>query len=300
MSERRYRGRFAPSPSGPLHFGSLVAATASYLQARHQGGEWRVRIDDIDPPREVAGASDAILQALEAFGFEWDDSVDYQHRRLERYRDALAQLQAAGLAYPCGCSRSTIAARSPDGVYPGTCRPGLAPGREVRAWRLRLQQQRFEFMDNILGPQRHDLDREVGDFVLWRADGHVAYQLATGLDDAEQGMTEVVRGADLLDSTPRQQLVQAALGLPSPAYAHHPVVTGLNGDKLSKQNLAPPLDLNKPGPQLSAALRFLGQDVPTDLAGADIASLWQWALAHWDLQRVPKTPAAGLDSRTPA
>jgi glutamyl-Q tRNA(Asp) synthetase len=300
MTDKHYRGRFAPSPSGPLHFGSLVAATASYLQARRQRGEWRVRIDDIDPPREVAGASDAILQALAAFGFEWDGPVDYQHTRLDRYRDALAQLQAAGLAYPCGCSRKTITAHSPHGVYPGTCRPGLAAGLTVRTWRLRLQEQSIEFRDNIQGPQSVDLAREVGDFVLWRADGHVAYQLATGLDDAEQGMTEVVRGADLLNSTPRQLLVQAALGLPSPAYAHHPVVTGPNGHKLSKQNLAPPLDLRRPGPQLYAALRFLGQDVPAELAAADSASLWQWALAHWDLRQVPKTPTLQLDTRDTA
>jgi len=289
MTEARYRGRFAPSPSGPLHFGSLVAATASYLQARHRGGEWWVRIDDIDPPREAAGASDAILRVLEAFGFEWDGSVDYQSQRLARYRDALAQLQAAGLVYPCGCSRKTISEQHPDGVYPGTCRGGLAPGHSVRAWRLRIPEHVIEYKDNILGMQRVDLTREVGDFVLWRADGYVAYQLATGLDDAEQGITEVVRGADLLDSTPRQRLVQTALGLPNPDYAHHPVVVGRHGQKLSKQNQAPPLDVKQASALLAAALEFLGHPLPASMRGDSLDQIWQWALQHWDLEQIPKS-----------
>lgn len=296
MTEARYRGRFAPSPSGPLHFGSLVAATASYLQARRRGGEWWVRIDDIDPPREVAGASDAILRVLEAFGFEWDGSVDYQSQRLARYRDALAQLQAAGLAYPCGCSRKTISAQRPDSIYPGTCRGGLAPGHSVRAWRLRIPEHVIEYKDNILGMQRVDLAREVGDFVLWRADGYVAYQLATGLDDAEQGITEVVRGADLLDSTPRQRLVQTALGLPNPDYAHHPVVIGRHGQKLSKQNQAPPLDVKQGSALLAAALAFLGHPLPVSMHGDSLDRIWQWALQHWELELIPKTGGSWIEN----
>ncbi|MEJ2360491.1 MAG: tRNA glutamyl-Q(34) synthetase GluQRS [Gammaproteobacteria bacterium] len=286
MPDTRYRGRFAPSPTGPLHLGSLIAATASYLQARHQGGEWWVRIEDIDPPREVAGASDMILRTLEAFGFEWDGPVSYQSCQQDRYRAALAQLQRENRVYACGCSRKDLATAG-NYIYPGTCREGLAPGRQPRSWRLRVPEQVDEYVDAIQGLQRTEPATELGDFVLWRADGYVAYQLATALDDAEQGMTEVVRGADLLDSTPRQRLVQQALGLPSPAYAHHPVVTGANGYKLSKQNRAPPLDSHKPTPQLHAALRFLGQAPPMPLQQAHVDELWAWARANWDLQRIP-------------
>ena len=291
MAETRYRGRFAPSPTGPLHLGSLIAATASYLQARSQQGEWWVRIEDIDPPREVAGASDAILRTLEAFGFEWDGPVQYQSQRYARYTAALAQLREAGLVYPCACSRKDIATSSPQGIYPGTCRKGLRPSQQARAWRIRTSEQAVEFVDLIQGPQRTDLAREAGDFVLFRADGYYAYQLATAVDDADQGITEVVRGADLLDSTPRQRYLQQALQLPSPAYAHHPVVTTANGEKLSKQTMAPALDSRRPAPALSAALRFLGQTVPTELEQGDLSELWGWAQQHWKLANIPKIRA---------
>lgn len=297
MTESRYRGRFAPSPTGPLHFGSLVAATASYLQARSQHGEWWVRIDDIDPPREVAGASDDILRTLEAFGFEWDGPVQYQSQRYARYAAALDQLQQLGLVYPCACSRKEIAEFSPQGIYPGTCRKGLGPQQQARAWRLRVSNQPIEFIDRILGMRCADLAREAGDFVLFRADGYYAYQLATGLDDAEQGITEVVRGADLLDSTPRQRYIQHSLNLPSPAYAHHPVVTATNGEKFSKQNLAPPLNSKQPTPQLHAALRFLGQAVPEALEQGDLSDLWQWAQTHWNLANIPKIRAQSIEKK---
>jgi glutamyl-Q tRNA(Asp) synthetase len=295
MNRPLYRGRFAPSPTGPLHFGSLIAATASYLQARSQQGEWWVRIEDIDPPREMAGASDAILRTLEAFGFEWDGPVQYQSQRHDVYAAVLTQLREAGLVYPCACSRKEIADSSPLGIYPGTCRNGLQPARSARAWRLQTTDHPIEFVDKIQGPQAVNLARESGDFVLYRADGYYAYQLATAYDDAEQGMTEVVRGADLLDSTPRQRYLQQALRLASPVYAHHPVATAGNGEKLSKQNLAPALDLQRPGPALYAALRFLGQDVPLELEPADTAGLWQWAHRHWKLERIPNIQAIPIE-----
>lgn len=296
MPNSRYRGRFAPSPTGPLHFGSLIAATASYLQARSQGGEWWVRIEDIDPPREAPGASDSILRTLEAFGFEWDGPAHYQSQRYDRYQAALDQLRRNGQLYPCGCSRKDITEQNPEGVYPGTCRNGLSPDQQVRAWRIRTLSQPVEFIDKIQGPQQYDLSRESGDFVLHRADGLFAYQLAVGLDDAEQGMTEVVRGADLLDSTPRQIFIQQSLGLASPVYAHHPVVTGENGQKLSKQNLASPLDENQPTIQLHAALRFLGQQPPAELkTPVGLTELWQWALRHWKLADIPKTRAIEIE-----
>jgi glutamyl-Q tRNA(Asp) synthetase len=295
MTEPRYRGRFAPSPTGPLHFGSLVAATASYLQARSQHGEWWIRIEDIDPPREMPGASDDILRTLEAFGFEWDGPVQYQSQRYASYAAALEQLQQLGLVYPCACSRKDIAESSPEGIYPGTCRNGLGPQQQARAWRILTSHKPVEFVDKILGMQRADLAREAGDFVLLRADGYYAYQLATGLDDAEQGMTEVVRGADLLDSTPRQRYIQQVLNLASPAYAHHPVVTATNGEKLSKQNLAPPLNTGNPAPQLHAALRFLGQAIPDELQHGDVADLWQWARTNWNLGNIPKIRAHHIE-----
>lgn len=287
MPDTRYRGRFAPSPTGPLHFGSLIAAAASYLQARTNAGEWWIRIEDIDPPREVAGASDAILRSLENFGFQWDGPVIYQSQRGEYYRAALASLQAKGLVYPCACSRRELANHGGQAeIYPGTCRKGLSKGALPRSWRLRVPQAVDTFQDAIQGP-RHTLPaRELGDFVLWRADGLVAYQLATAFDDAEQGMTEVVRGADLLDSTPRQRLVQQALDLPNPNYAHHPVATGRHGDKLSKQNLAPALDPRRVVDQLHAALSFLGQNPPTYLRHATRDELWVWAQANWNLRFV--------------
>lgn len=289
MTKPRYRGRFAPSPTGPLHLGSLIAATASYLQARSQGGEWQVRIEDLDPPREIAGASDAILRTLEEFGFEWDGPVSYQSRRQENYQAALEQLRAQGLTYPCACSRKDIAEFGVQGgVYPGTCRQGLAPGQQARAWRIRVSDHAIEFVDKIQGPQFTDLARDAGDFVLVRADGFYAYQLATALDDAEQGITEVVRGADLLDSTPRQRYVQQVLALPSPDYAHHPVVVAGNGEKLSKQTMAPALISSQASPLLHGALRFLGQTVPNELRRGGLTELWQWAITHWHFENIPK------------
>lgn len=288
-----YRGRFAPSPTGPLHFGSLVAALASCLDARSQGGEWLVRMEDVDAPRNVPGAAESILACLEAHGFAWDGPVLWQSTRLEAYRAVLSELLAAGLAYPCCCSRKEIAERTGhaalDGglLYPGSCRAGLPPGREPRAWRLSVAGP-VEFLDRIQGAQSQQLERDVGDFVLLRADGQFAYQLAVVVDDAEQGITHVVRGADLLDSTPRQIFLQRCLAYPGPVYAHLPVATNAAGEKLSKQTRAPALVAERAAQNLVGALEFLGQAPPAELAEAGVAEVWAWAREYWDFARIPR------------
>ncbi len=225
----KYRGRFAPSPTGPLHFGSLVAAVGSYLEAKSRGGAWLLRMEDLDTPRAQPGAADAILRTLEACGMAWDGDIVYQSRRSVAYRAALAHLEAQGLVYACGCSRREIAdsGLGPDGalIYPGTCRNGLAPGKQARAIRVCVDHERIDFEDLVQGNLNQDLAAEVGDFVLRRADGLYAYQLAVVVDDAEQKITDVVRGADLLDSTPRQIYLQRRLGLPAPRYLHLPAAS---------------------------------------------------------------------------
>jgi len=288
----QYRGRFAPSPTGALHFGSLVAALGSYLEAKTRGGLWLLRMEDLDPPREQPGAADAILRALDACGMAWDGGILYQSRRSPAYRAALARLQAQGLAYACGCSRREIAdsGLGPDGalIYPGTCRNGLAPGKTPRATRIRVGEAVIEFEDAVQGKIRQDLAAEVGDFVLQRADGLFAYQLAVVVDDAEQGITEVVRGADLLASTPRQICLQRLLGLPSPRYLHLPAAVNAAGEKLSKQTRAAPLNESDPVPALAQVMDFLGQAPPAELRRTTLAGFWAWALAHWDAKRIPR------------
>ena len=292
-----YRGRFAPSPTGPLHFGSLVAAVGSYLDARCRGGEWLVRIEDVDGPRTVPGAADDILRTLERFGFEWDGEVVVQSRRLDHYQAALTRLQMEGLVYPCACSRSEIAAAttrtSIDGglLYPGRCRDGIPAGRAARAWRLRVLDRAVTVNDRIQGKTQQNLACDVGDFVLLRADGQFAYQLAVVVDDAAQGISSVVRGVDLLDSTARQMWLQECLGLPTPIYAHLPVVVNAAGEKLSKQTQAPALQTGLAGTALVAALGFLGQTLPPALHGAPLPELWQWACAHWSVDAVPRCRA---------
>lgn len=289
-----YRGRFAPSPTGPLHFGSLVAAVGSYLDARSRGGEWLLRMEDVDTPRNVPGAADDILRTLEIFGFEWDGVVLWQSRRGEAYAAALERLRLAGLAYPCACSRKEIAdsAARPavDGgfAYPGTCRDGLPPGRVARAWRLRVMDEETAFIDRLQGRQAQRLERDIGDFVLRRADGLFAYQLAVIVDDAWQGVTDIVRGADLLASTPRQIWLQRCLGYPQPRYAHLPVAANAAGEKLSKQTRAPALDGSRVAAELVRALRFLGQAVPDELASSRPAEVWRWARQHWDFAALPR------------
>ncbi len=292
-----YRGRFAPTPSGPLHFGSLIAATASYLDARAHAGSWLVRMEDVDTTRNVAGAGEHILSTLDAFGFEWTGEVLWQSTRHEAYAQALEQLKNAGLAYGCACSRKEIADSSAnpalDGglVYPGTCRSGLAAGRSARAWRLRVGAGETVFEDRLQGTLSQHLERECGDFVLLRADGCFAYQLAVTVDDFFQGISHVVRGADLLASTPRQIYLQRCLGVPVPSYAHLPLACNAGGEKLSKQNLAPPLEAADAAASLVAALRFLGQPAPLDLSRAPIAEVWVWAFENWNFAAIAARPA---------
>lgn len=289
-----YRGRFAPSPTGPLHFGSLIAAVGSYLDARSQGGEWLLRIEDIDTPRNVPGAADDILRTLDAFGFSWEGEIVWQSQRHEHYLAALRQLQMAGLAYPCTCSRTEIAAANPhpaiDGglAYPGTCRHGQASQRANPAWRLRTASDPLTFADRLQGSIVQQLERDVGDFVLLRADGIFTYQLAVVVDDAAQGITDIVRGADLLASTPRQIWLQRCLNLPTPRYAHLPLASNAAGEKLSKQTRATALDPRQAGPLLWQALAFLGQRPPAELANASSQAIWDWATAHWEGAKIPR------------
>ncbi|MCE9633126.1 MAG: tRNA glutamyl-Q(34) synthetase GluQRS [Methylophilales bacterium] len=281
-------GRFAPSPTGPLHFGSLVAATASYLETKTQRGQWLVRIEDLDPPREQIGAIADILQTLETFGFEWDGEVMWQSERHEAYEAALAQLKSHGLLYRCTCSRKEIADSAIEGiegaVYPGTCRHAQ---HQSGAWRVVTSDDAIGFDDAIQGRQSQNLSHDLGDFVLKRADGLYAYQLAVVVDDAEQGITQIVRGADLLSSTPRQIYLQRLLKLSTPHYAHVPIAVNAQGEKLSKQTLAQPLNAKNPGPDLWQALDFLGQHPPARLRDESLETLWHWAKAHWVLAHVP-------------
>jgi glutamyl-Q tRNA(Asp) synthetase len=306
-SPHGYRGRFAPSPTGPLHLGSLVSALASWLDARAHGGAWLVRIEDIDGPRTVPGAAEDILATLERFGFHADEPPEWQSRRIALYRAALDALIASGHVYPCGCTRKEIAdsqlhahRRNTTLIYPGTCRDGLH-GKPARAWRLRVPDELTDeptdtgnpranpalirFDDRWQGPQQQDLATEVGDFVLLRADGQWAYQLAVVVDDADQHITHIVRGADLLDSTARQIWLQQCLGVPTPAYLHVPVVTNADGDKLSKQTGALALDAAHPIDALVGAARHLGLDLhdgaPTTLEAfqADAIDAWKRRLA---------------------
>ena len=333
-----YKGRFAPSPTGPLHAGSLVAALASWLDARAHQGQWLVRIEDVDTPRCVAGVDRIILQQLAACALLPDEPPVYQSARGALYQQALDQLVAEGLAYPCGCTRQDIARalvaaghareRHEELVYPGTCRHGLN-GHTARAWRFLTansesnrplaQAERaliaieniaaitqsqpageVEWHDRRLGPQRQNVSRDVGDFVLRRADGVWAYQLAVVVDDAAQGITQVVRGEDLVDNTARQILLQHALGLPTPGYLHTPLVRGANGEKLSKQNGAQALDTSQPLAALNQAAAVLGLSArAADTAGALQAWVAEWAnaLPHWTPTQLLALPSSAPHSQ---
>ena len=296
-----HHGRFAPSPTGPLHFGSLVAALGSFLQARAREGTWRVRMEDIDPPREAAGAADGILRTLEAFGLAWDGEVLYQSRRGEAYRAALADLEREGMLYACRCSRRELAPYG--GRYPGFCRGRRPSPRGRQAWCVLTDAEPIRFTDAIQGPCTQTL-AETGDFILLRRDGYFAYQLAVVIDDAHQGITEVVRGSDLLDSTARQIHLQRLLGFTTPGYVHLPVAVNAAGDKLSKQTRARALDPARPLPDLLAALAFLGQGPAAELVDGTPGEVVDWAVRHWRLDRVPRRltlPAAAANrSRTTA
>ena len=307
MEHSDYRGRFAPSPTGPLHFGSLVAAVGSYLDAKHRNGTWLVRMEDLDVPRCVTGAADDILHTLEAFGLHWDESIIYQSRRNASYEEALQQLLAFGAAYPCACTRKEIADSALHGIdgqiYPGTCRNGVPPGREGRAWRVRTNISSsvraelveaplpfdklsangpvIELDDALQGHVAQHLESEIGDFVVKRADGLFAYKLAVVIDDAFQGITHVVRGADLLHSTPRQIYLQRLLGLATPAYLHLPVAVNAQGEKLGKQTLALPVETSNAASTLFGVLVFLRQQPPAELQTENIEQILSWAIANW-------------------
>lgn len=286
-------GRFAPSPTGPLHFGSLVAAVGSYCMARRAGGVWLLRMEDLDPPRVVPGAADEILSCLDRLGLHWDGAIVWQSQRTEAYVAALERLRAKGLIFDCACSRREILLSAPhpgeEGpVYPGTCRAGLRPGRKPRALRIRVPEERVCYRDGVFGPQQQLLTEAVGDFVLRRADGLFAYQLAVVVDDAEAGVNQVVRGADLLSSTPRQIFLHACLGAPAPTYFHLPLATDCQGAKISKRHGAT-LEATSAGTAqpLIRALTFLGQRVPDELHGAPPAEALAWAVENFHPGAIP-------------
>ncbi len=283
-SEHPYRGRFAPSPTGPLHFGSVVAALGSFLDARAHNGTWVVRVEDIDPPRESDGAAQLIIKQLGALGLEADEQIRFQSHRLADYRETLSQLRAQGLVYPCACSRRQTRDRS----YPGTCRTGLKPGQRERSLRVITNQQKIKFIDRIQGEIDENIEASYGDFVLRRGDGLVAYHLAVVMDDAWQNITDVVRGADLIDATARHIYLQKLLALPTPRYAHLPVAVDADGHKLSKQTGAVAIDTQRAADVLVAALGFLGQAPPAELARMKIQSILDWAIEHWKLSQVQR------------
>jgi glutamyl-Q tRNA(Asp) synthetase len=285
-----YRGRFAPSPTGRLHFGSLVAAVASYADALHHQGKWLLRFDDVDETRTLPGSVDSILTTLDAFGFEWSSEPTFQTDRVGLYQEILDRLLTRDLAFYCGCSRKEIAAIGNPGIdgvrYPGTCRNGLPDGKRSRSIRLRVEDKMVQFIDRFLGPVQQNISKQIGDFVICRADGFAAYQLAVVVDDSLENITHVVRGADLLESTPRQLYLQQQLGFANPVYGHVPLVNDTYGKKLSKDDAVLGLTLNNPLPSLLAAWQFLGQvSLESDIA--HIFEFWSEAARLWSPSRVP-------------
>jgi glutamyl-Q tRNA(Asp) synthetase len=307
----RYRGRFAPSPSGPLHFGSLVAAVGSFLEARVCGGEWLVRIEDLDPLRTRPGAVHGILRTLEQLGLNWDGEVVHQSCRTDAYRAAFDRLRAAGRLQTCHCSRAQLAAlpanqaRAPgeELVHPDQCLPGSHRTAAAPAWRFRAPDCEIAFVDRVQGPRSENVARTSGDFVVRRRDGLCAYHLAVVVDDADQGITDVVRGADLLDSTARHILLQRALQAPQPTYMHLPLAVDASGVKLSKSADAPAVRHPAPAEPIVAVLEFLRQDPPAALGRARLDEVWAWAIEHWQPSRFSgirsgAAPAAALDKAT--
>jgi len=294
-----YVGRFAPTPSGPLHFGSLVAALASYLDARAHQGQWLLRVEDIDAPRCAPGAADSILQTLEDYGLHWDGDVCYQSQQSSYYESALGQLQAKGLVFFCTCSRSQLKGHD---IYPGTCRTRVIRDQQQDcSCRIRVPDQQLAFDDLILPSYTENLALQVGDFILQRKDGPYAYQLAVVIDDALQGITHVIRGADLYTQTTRQIFLQQSLGLTTPIYGHIPLIMNGQGQKLSKQNLAQAIATKEAPVLLSQALQRLGQAPPQELIDAPIEEQLQWAITAWDRHKIPSlqedpTPFVTTDS----
>ncbi len=287
MPEKKpYIGRFAPSPTGPLHLGSLYSALAGFLQARSQHGKWLLRIDDLDIPRNVPGSTESILTTLDACGLHWDDPVDYQSRHVPEYEQVLDRLVRDNLVYPCSCSRKTLASattdhRSPD-VYPGTCKNRLIPLGQPHSLRIKTDSRTIAFEDDLQGCISHNLARQDGDFILKRKDRIIAYQFAVVLDDDRQQISHVVRGYDLLNETPKQIYLQQLLGLAQPGYMHVPIVIDSGGYKLSKQTCATAVDLKDPGMMLFELLVLLRQYPPSELKRAPPRELLDWAIAHWN------------------
>jgi glutamyl-Q tRNA(Asp) synthetase len=292
LSVPDYRGRFAPSPTGALHFGSLIAAVGSYLEAKSHNGEWLVRIENLDKPREIPAASHEIFRALEILGMEWDHEVIYQDQRKDTYENILTILNKRGLTYSCTCTRKEIADSSITGIsgqiYAGTCRNNVQNKDRPGAVRIKTDNNIIEFEDSLHGLISQRLESETGDFILRRSDGIYAYQLAVVADDATQGITNVVRGADLLDSTPRQIYLQKLLGYSTPTYMHLPVAVNNQGEKLSKQTKAALLDISNPVKQLVEAVNFLGQESPIELLGSNVSSFWKWAIENWHPEKIHK------------
>jgi glutamyl-Q tRNA(Asp) synthetase len=285
LSAKTVTGRFAPSPTGPLHYGSMLAAVASYLNIRSKNGIWLVRIDDLDPPREMAGAASDILHTLDSFGLHWDRDVVYQSRRLRAYDEALLTLQQKELLYPCSCSRKDIIKRG-ETVYTGHCRNGHVKGQQDYAIRIKVPKQTICWNDIIQGPQSANLFQDYGDFIVRRADRLHAYHLAVVLDDANQGITESIRGADLLPSTSVQMYLQQVLDIKPPQYAHIPVAVNSFGEKLSKQSGAAPVAMRDPARTLFKTLQDLGQTPPQDLESSSTSDILHWGEKNWDLQKI--------------
>lgn len=286
-----YIGRFAPSPSGPLHFGSLIAALGSYLQARSHQGTWLVRMEDVDPPREMPGAADDILRTLDAYGLHWDGKVMYQSTRYAAYQHWIDTWLADGQAYYCQCSRKQI--KEAGGFYPGTCRDKRLSAQDS-AVRIRVDQPVTSFTDQLHGTMSIPQALAEEDFIIRRRDGLYAYNLAVVLDDIEQGVTEIVRGADLIEPTGRQIGLYRLLGQPEVRYLHLPLAVTDNGNKLSKQNHAPAIDKAAPKPALLAAMRFLGLQPPADLAACSLDEILRWGTQHWQVEQLPRTTAITL------
>lgn len=292
-----YIGRFAPSPTGPLHFGSLLAAMASYLDARSHQGQWLLRIEDLDTFRERPGAADEIIRTLSAYGFEWDGDIVYQTARLPVYQKIMQQLSQQGLSYACTCTRKQLIAEAPPGpfgrIYPGHCRVkiGMPHPDSRHAIRINVPDQDISFTDRTQGDYAQNLAKQLGDFIILRSDGVFAYQLAVVVDDDWQNITHIVRGADLLDNTPRQLYLQQVLGYAQPTYLHIPMANNAQGQKLSKQTHATALDTTDALENLCAALTFLGHDVPDAAEFATVRDFWDWAIANWDPASIPQTMA---------
>jgi len=280
-----YKGRFAPSPTGAVHFGTLLAAVGSYLQAKKNNGEWLIRMEDVDLTRKVEGADTDILHTLEAFGFEWQGEVLYQSAQNEYYEEALQQLIKQSLVFPCLCTRKQLA-QSSSNIYPGSCRSHKLPEKNEHALRLITSDIDIMFNDAIMGKQSQNMSKQCGDFIIKRRDALFAYQLAVVVDDAMQGITEIVRGADLLDSTPRQIYLQQLLGYHTPTYCHLPLVVDANGNKISKSEGAAKVDVKNREKQLCEVLKFLQQNPPADLSDCSLNDIWQWAIDNWTIDQL--------------